>query len=358
MNHYVNINTTINNIFKNQNGIYKYFKEFGRYNYLIDYCDCRYHRRYHKHSASLLRQLISNDMLYENPLHRILFQAFLYAEIRFTTNYIPQNSHEERLTGHLISEINSALEIVKETYHNSAKEFYGTDDIHLNFHYTDLSANKQEKITGADMAIILHNNLPDYESYTKVAIIQAKKFDKSMRIDTEQFRTLNSFAGGCGYYCGYDMNNDDLYPPMILKLGSIENIIKRCNQTKGINKNSEELLNRTEKNDPIKSISIKRKLLLDENYAPLSIFLIFDLLYSDKNKFDTLREAKHFILRGQTNDDIESIAVSLSENIAEKFSPSKIMTISLGGTNNDPSLESKELSQLFSNEYKKYVDEE
>ena len=90
---------------------------------------------------------------FENPLFYLLFKAFVYAEIKFVNNFIPQNSHEERLTGHLVSEIANSLSIVSETLKKQAFDLYQTE-VDLNFDYADLSSNNQEKNTGADLGFI------------------------------------------------------------------------------------------------------------------------------------------------------------------------------------------------------------
>jgi len=121
--------------------------------------------------------MLNTDDYFDNELFQMLFKAFVYAEARFISNYIPQNSNEERLTGHLISEYSSALGVIQKAFHEKARQIY-TEDLSLEFSYVDLSSYNREKITGADFGIMFHINLPDYPEEVRTAIFQAKKLLK------------------------------------------------------------------------------------------------------------------------------------------------------------------------------------
>lgn len=151
---------------------------------------------------SILRELLTTEQSFENPLFHLLFRAFAYGEYRFVKTFIPQNSHEERLTGHLISELVSALTIAESAFQKQSEQMYG-EASRLEFHYADMSANLMERKTGADFALILHVNLPDRPESTRVAVCQAKKLYRnkdSVDIDVVQLENLFAWAKDAAYY--------------------------------------------------------------------------------------------------------------------------------------------------------------
>ena len=333
MKYTIDFEKEINLMLKNNIGLCSYFRKnnlqfFERY-WNMDYF---FHRHFHpkyfhkflsKNGLSHLRNLLKDESSFESPLFYLLFKAFVYAEIKFITNYIPQNSHEERLTGHLISEIANSLNIINETFEQKAFELYQSK-VDLEFHYADLSSNNKEKHTGADFGLIFHINLPDYQEKVNVAIIQSKKFDKSASIDLRQIETLKKFAEESGYYCFYDMNRKDRTSPLIQKANSITSILG----------------NDIEK---MKSKSLKRNDITEryDGRIPLSIFLIFDMLNPENDSvksFSNIWEAKNFI-----------------DNQNRDFQLSKVLTVSVGGISKS-NQDLRNISDLF--RFENYRDDE
>jgi hypothetical protein len=274
---------------------------------------------------SLLRNLLNTDGYFNNGLFQILFNAFVFAESKFVYNFIPQNSHEERLTGHLISEYIFALEIVKNAFQAKAFELYSAN-LTLDFHYTDLSANNQEKVTGADFGILFHINLPDYPEEVRAIILQAKKFKKNATIDIEQCETLKNFAEEGAYYCFYDMNISETSSPLVLNAKQIS-----------ISDDAKQ-----------KTIQYSREDLFDKwnGGIPLSIYLIFYLLSDDSDNsnfksFKNIWEAKNFFEGERKN----------GKNIWDKsyylnsHKPNKLLLISIGGLRGGQDL--RNLSDLY-----------
>jgi hypothetical protein len=319
MKYIVDFEKEINFMLKNNIGlcphfhksVYKYFYWQHRYEFFT------------RNEMPYLRGLLNNETLFENPLFHLLFKAFVYAEIRFIDKYIPQNSHEERLTGHLISEIASSLNIITETFEQKAFELYNSK-LNLEFYYADLSSNKNEKETGADFGLLFHINLPDYQEKVNVAIMQAKKFDKNATIDSKQLDKLEKYAEESGYYCFYDMNKER-NSPLIQKADTIKSIL-----------------------DKNKHKSLQRKEITNhDGYGsiPLSVFLIFDMLNSENENiksFANLRQAKEFIEKPRNRFRNENHQVS------------KVLTVSIGGTSSSQGLEDP--SKLFS--FDPYIDED
>lgn len=167
-----------------------------------------------------LHLLLNDDHLWiGSPLMRTLFKAFVYGEYRFAFRYCPLSSHEERLTGHLISELFSALAAVGSAVSKKSLELYGTE-IELDFAYEDLAAGRRETYTGADFGIVFYVNLPGMPSpHIRSAAFQAKKITGgggSASIDINQLKDIISFAGNDGaYYCFYDCDGGTCLSPLV-----------------------------------------------------------------------------------------------------------------------------------------------
>lgn len=333
MKYTIDFEKEINLMLKNNIGLCSYFRKnnlrfFERY-WNMDYL---FHRNFHpkyfhkflsKNGLSHLRNLLKDEYSFESPLFYLLFKAFVYAEINFITNYIPQNSHEERLTGHLISEIANSLSIIKETFKEKAFELYQSE-VDLEFYYADLSSNNKEKHTGADLGLIFHVNLPDYQEKVNVAIIQAKKFNERASIDLKQIETLKKYAENSAYYCFYDMNKKDRTSPLIQKANYITSILGN---------NKEEYLSKSLKRNDI-----------TERYnggIPLSIFLIFEMLNPDNSSiksFSNIWEAKNFV-----------------DSQNQHYKPARVLTVSIGGVSKS-NQDLRSISDLF--RFENYRDDE
>lgn len=310
----------INSMLRSKIGLCPYFSKNNR-RFFEKYMDMDhfFHRHCHhkflsRNGFSHLRNLLKDETAFESPLFFLLFKSFVFSEIKFINNYIPQNSHEERLTGHLISEIANSLNIIKQTFKEKAFELY-QDNIDLEFHYADLSSNNREKHTGADFGFIFHINLPDYPEIVKVAIFQSKKFNKSAIIDLNQIETLKNFADNSGFYCFYDMNNEERMSPLIQGVDPILSVL---------GKNDENF----------KSKSLQRNEITEryDGGVPLSVFLTFEMLNVENTSmksFSNIWEAKNFI-----------------DNKNMNFSLSRVLTVSVGGVSNSRQ-DLKDLSRLF-----------
>lgn len=170
------------------------------------------------------RQLV--EALFEeglgiHPLLDIAFEAFARAEARFALRFIPQRSNEERLTGHLISELEAAINLVADSFAAKSLERYG-DAKQIDFAYYDLSQGGHvEKETGGDLGLILSIDLPDRPKLVSYAAIQAKRLLGSTSLDKRQYDTLtNNFKEGAAYLF-YDCDFKTLAPPMIFSAGAL-----------------------------------------------------------------------------------------------------------------------------------------
>lgn len=178
-----------------------------------------------------LVQTMFNEGLGIHPLLDIVFEAVARAESRFSLRFVPQRSHEERLTGNLISEIEAAFFLARNTFAEMAMQRYG-EAREIDFVYYDLSrGGKIEKQTGADLGIILSIDLPDLPPLVRYAAFQAKKLNGSSSIPKEQFNTLRRQFGDAAAYLFYDMGRSTLLPPMVVQADSLRDKEKKESDT-------------------------------------------------------------------------------------------------------------------------------
>jgi hypothetical protein len=157
-----------------------------------------------------------------HPLLDTVFAAFARAESRFSLRFVPQRSHEERLTGSLVSEIEAAIHLASGHFRRQAEERY-REARDVDFIYYDLSrGGRLEKRTGADLGLILHVDLPDWPPLTRYAAFQAKKLDGSAQIDSHQYDTLVSQFSDAAAYLFYDMGFSTLAPPIVIEASDLE----------------------------------------------------------------------------------------------------------------------------------------
>ena len=95
---------------------------------------------------------------------------------------------------------------------------YYSEKKEIDFFYYDLSkGGKAEKETGADLGFILVIDLPDYPFLVKSFIFQAKKINKKVQIDKEQYLKLEKNSGKNAYLF-YDIDLSTLSSPLVLEI--------------------------------------------------------------------------------------------------------------------------------------------
>ncbi|MCC6739553.1 MAG: hypothetical protein IT452_10960 [Planctomycetia bacterium] len=137
-----------------------------------------------------------------NPLWA-LFWAAVEAEGKFHELYVPYWSHEERLTGHLVSQLLERVEEFAPRWFALSSLSQQTERDGMRLAYFDTATASREKFTGADLGLVVHGDLGGGEFY-KVARLQAKKANARgrCRIDLDQVEVLLS-AEGAGYFIFY-----------------------------------------------------------------------------------------------------------------------------------------------------------
>lgn len=176
-------------------------------------------------SGSIL-SLLLHGQLFENPLLDRMVKALVRAESRLCSRFIPQRSHEERLTGNLVSEIDSAFFLIKDSFRTMAQERYG-EPKEIDFYYYDLSrGGKAEKVSGADLGLIFVLDLPDLPFTVRSLRLQAKKVQGSAQIDVNQLRTLTSHGADDSACLFYDMNPKTYCAPIIYEASRMDHRAK------------------------------------------------------------------------------------------------------------------------------------
>lgn len=186
-------------------------------------------------------QVLTNPSSYNPSCLWSLFWAVAKAEHEFMLRYIPYWSHEERLTGHLVSQLITRLEDF-EPHWAALDRDQSSDKSHCRIHYMDTATARRESMTGADLGLIIQAQFPRQREFFKIARFQAKKADKggNARIDLTQADTLIK-AKNFGYYLFYhyyDPQNWSL-PPTVQSASEFENHVEESRKSKPLSKQME-----------------------------------------------------------------------------------------------------------------------
>jgi hypothetical protein len=134
-----------------------------------------------------------------------LWWALVKAEHEFLSRFVPFWSNEERLTGHLVSQLAERIDEFRPHWRSLAEGDSGAAGTpRCELQYFDTATARQEKLTGADLGLVVHAQFPWHDEFFKVARFQAKKADRGgkARLDLDQLETLLG-ANGLGYYLFY-----------------------------------------------------------------------------------------------------------------------------------------------------------
>lgn len=174
--------------------------------------------------------LLLHGQLFENPLLDLMVKAIVRAESRLCSRFLPQRSHEERLTGNLVSEIDSAFFLIREKFRILSQERYGESKV-IDFYYYDLSrGGKAEKITGADLGLIFVLDLPDLPFMVRSLRLQAKKVYETSQIDLAQYHTFTSSGDEDSAYLFYDMSPKTYCAPIVYPAKSMISYAKSAEE--------------------------------------------------------------------------------------------------------------------------------
>jgi hypothetical protein len=233
-----------------------------------------------------ITQRVVRSPIQSHPLLDIFFKSLIRAEIRLISRYIPQRSHEERLTGHFVSEIDNAVNMLKDTFLNQSKSLYGEEKM-IDFFYMDLSrGGKIEKTSGADLGFILVVDLPDFPFLVKSMLFQAKKFNGSASINNKQLATLKNQSQSDSAYLFYDTDLKKLTSPIV------ETTQSEIFENKSGKQNS-------------KTFSINRDAILEKG-EPFSLFVMDMLRIEECGKKHPSFDAAYKALMGTMGESVQN----------------------------------------------------
>lgn len=250
-----------------------------------------------------------NEGLCLHPLIDLGFDAIARAEARFSLRFVPQHSHEERLTGNLVSEIEAALFLVRQSFMEMSQERYG-ELRKIDFLYYDLSRGGTiEKNTGADLAIILTVDLPDMPRMVRSAALQAKKVNGSGTIPKEQYQTLVAQFGDAAEYLFYDMHHQTFLPPMVLPASNFKDKAEKGSNSASFNITLDEI----------------------DNGLPLSLWLLTRMAqgHVGKSEYDFNSAMGRFIHQG--NEGGRLAVLSIGRAINARINSDGGLAVSING---------------------------
>ena len=150
----------------------------------------------------LFRHILADPSSYEPRALWALFWALAQAEHDFLYLFAPFWSHEERLTGHLVSQAVMQLDNFGAAWRDLAG--VATSEPLCRITYIDTATANQEKYTGGDLGLVIHGRYSPHAEFFKAAVLQAKKADWSCscRVDVPQAARL-LMRDGLGFYLLY-----------------------------------------------------------------------------------------------------------------------------------------------------------
>lgn len=258
-------------------------------------------RRMRSNPRLFIEGVLSSPASYNPQAVWALFWALAKAEHHFLHKYVPFWSHEERLTGHLVSQLIERLEEFGDNWAtlNESTEPKSTCRIW----YADTATGRQEATTGADLGLIVQAKFRDQDEFFKVVRFQAKKVGRSgnARIDFDQVAALLQ-RDHLGYYL--------FYHPLLKNAWSLAPTVRPA-------KEFERQLTEAQKQPqqrhrhPLGEASVK----VQENGLDLAMFISFAVA-------DPASE--HGVL---ASDQREAVSVLMA---GDAPSPSRVLVVTLG----------------------------
>lgn len=150
----------------------------------------------------LFRDVLAHPSSYEPRAPWALFWALAQAEHDFLYLFAPLWSNEERLTGHLLSQVVMQLDNFGPSWRDLAGS--ASSEPLCRITYIDTATAGQEKYTGGDLGLVVHGKYSEHGEFFKAAVLQAKKADWSCacRVDVPQAQRLMQ-QESLGYYLLY-----------------------------------------------------------------------------------------------------------------------------------------------------------
>lgn len=162
------------------------------------------HRRRSPACRYLLEQVLVRPGAFDPAGMWAVFWALIKAEHQFLLRYVPYWSNEERLTGHLVSQIVERVEEFGDRWNMLTRNSPSDRQPLCRVFYADTATARRESSTGADLALIVQCRFGWHDEFFKVARFQAKKAgrDGKATIDLDQVGPLGA-TENLGYYLFY-----------------------------------------------------------------------------------------------------------------------------------------------------------
>lgn len=186
-------------------------------------------RHFPGNHVAFFRDVLSTPRSYDPPCIWALFWALAKAEHEFLFRFLPFWSNEERLTGHLISQVVERFVEFSSPWRALAVEKDGANS-QLNFWYADTATSRREKETGADVGFVIHAKFRNRDEFLKVIRLQAKKVGPSGSADIEFGQVQALLAKEkLGYYLFYHASDRDTWrlPPTICSAERFRDALKK-----------------------------------------------------------------------------------------------------------------------------------
>lgn len=201
-----------------------------------------YLKRSHPDHRYFFNRVLASPSSYEPSCMWALFWALAQAEHEFLLRYVPFWSHEERLTGHLVSQIVERLEDFAPYWAALSGAPENEVENHCRIFYADTATARRESVTGADFGLVIHARFGKQPEYFKVARFQAKKAESSgsALIDFDQVEALLK-RPDVGYYVFYHYHDPKKWslPPTVLSAGHFKSRLEALREERAKIKKTE-----------------------------------------------------------------------------------------------------------------------
>jgi len=179
--------------------------------------------------AWFLQNLLASPQHFDPEALWALFWGLAKAEHEFVRRYVPFWSHEERLTGHLVSQMIERIEGFADHWNSLSRD---GKEASCRVWYADTATARQESSSGADLGLIVHAKFGEQREFWKTARLQAKKAyaNGKATIRLDQLETL-SRSERSGYFLFYHehrgMSGWTLPPTVRAAAGDVANRIPK-----------------------------------------------------------------------------------------------------------------------------------
>ncbi len=178
----------------------------------------------------ILQHTLNRPSSYHPHALWALFWALAKGEHAFLHRYTPFWSHEERLTGHLVSQMITCVEDFGDRWNMLSQTEGQTSACRI--WYADTATARQEKVTGADLGLVVHARFSDTNEFFKVVRFQAKKVNRQSgkaRIDLDQADALLQ-RENLGYYLFYHFLHGTNWslPPTVTRASALRREVEQA----------------------------------------------------------------------------------------------------------------------------------